>query len=377
MGTQRLAVIWCGRAGWAVVIAAMIAGCAGVKPALPQGVADTAANHYRTGMKLIDAGEYGRALEEFERSQALAPDLAPAYEGLGLAYLGRGDLKAAEEQMAQAKRKDDAYVPAYVGMGRVLAAKGDLRGAREELEGALSRDPRSVPAHFHLGQVYLKGLEFTKAESSFARALDLDPTFAPARQEWERSVKIRIAAPGTAVGKRIALADPVTRADLAALLATEFGLEEKLRARRPEVFDPTYQPPPGLGPAPAAAVRASDIDSHWARNAIELVTRLNLLEVFPDSTFRPDAPASRATLAMILGELLVVARGDDGLRSRFVGSASPFSDVRSDHYAFNAIVLATTSGLIEPDRKTGAFRPADSVSGPDALLSMRKLAELF
>jgi len=363
---------------WSLLVGALLAGCAGIEPEPPKGVMDTPGHHYTAGIRLLDSGDPVRAQQEFERAHALDPDYAPALEGLGLVALSRGDLTRAEECLARARRKDSDYVPAYVTTGRVLAAKTDLKGAREAFRAALDRDARHVAAHFYLGQAELKSFEFGRAEASFSRALELDPTFAPARREWERSVKIRMASPGTVVGRKIALADPISRADLAALLGTEFGLEDKLRKRRPEVFDASYEPPKGsrlkLSRAP---VRASDIDGHWAKNAIELVLRLNLIELFPDQTFRPDAPASRATLAMVLHELLIATRGDERVRTQLVGGASPFPDVRSDHFAFPAVIVTTTTGFMGADPKTGTFRLGDPVSGPDTLLGLRKLAELF
>lgn len=263
-------------------------------------------------------------------------------------------------------------------MGRVLTAKGELRAAVREIEEALEHDPKSAPARLYLGQAYLKGYEFEKAEASFSKALELDPAYAAARQEWERSVKIRMAAPGTLIGKKIALADPLTRGDLAALMVTELGIEEKLRKRRPELFDASYQPPQGARiPAARSIPPIADIDGHWAKNAIDLVARLHLLEPFPDHTFRPDVPMTRADFAIVLQEVLVVAAGDEKLRTQFIGSPSPFPDLRGDHFAFNAVLLTTTRGLIEADRKSGAFRLTEPVSGPEALVSLRKLAELF
>lgn len=366
------------RSLWALALAVVLAGCASVQVESPKGVGDTPGHHYATGMKLLEAGEPARAMEEFNRAKALVSDYAPAYEGLGLAHLRLGDLKAAEEQMALAKKKDRKYVPAYIGMGRILMAKGELKAAEEELEDALARDPKSVPAHFHLGQAHLKGYEFGKAEASFSAALALDPAYTPARREWERSVKIRMAAPGTLVGKKIALADPVTRGDLAALLATELGIEEKLRRRRPELFDPSYQPPAGTRMQPdRPAAPMTDIDGHWARNAIEVVAKLHLLAPFPDRTFRPELPVTRATMAVVLQEVLVMATGDEKLRTQFIGNPSPFPDLRSDHFAFNAALLATTRGLLDAEPKSGAFRLAEPVLGAEALLGLRKLAELF
>ncbi len=101
------------------------------------------------------------------------------------------------------------------------------------------------------------------------------------------------------------------------------------------------------------------------------------MEAFPDRTFRPADQVDRATYAMTIQEILVVASGDETIRRRFIGSVSPFPDVRNDHFAFNAAMVVTTRGLLEAEMQSGAFRLTDPVSGPDALLSLRKLAELF
>ncbi len=80
---------------------------------------------------------------------------------------------------------------------------------------------------------------------------------------------------------------------------------------------------------------------------------------------------------MTIQEILVVASGAETIRKRFIGSVSPFPDVRGDYFVLNAIMLVTMRGLLEAEKKSGAFRLTDPVSGPDALLSLRELAELF
>lgn len=364
------------RPALALVAAALLAAACGA-PLKSQGAGDSPAHHYAVGMKLLETGEAARAQEEFERARGLDPDYAPAYEGLGLVALARKDPEAAEDFLREAKSRDRKYVPAYLGLARVYMTTNQLGRARDEAESALKLAPRNARAHLTLGQVFLKQLEFTRAEASFSRALELEPASADARREWDRSVKIRQASPGTLVGKRIALADPVTRGELAALLATELGIEAQLRRRRPELFDPSFRPPGAPAPAGAGPVTPSDVDGHWAKNAIELVMRLSLMDAYPDGTFRPDEPVTRAGLATTLEQVLSVVANDPGLRTRHLGQQSPFPDVRSDHFAFNAAVVVTTRGLMEAERPSGAFRLASPVSGPEALLAMRKLAEVF
>jgi tetratricopeptide (TPR) repeat protein len=359
---------------FALIAALLAAACA--TPLQSQGVSDTAAHHYGIGMKLLETNEPGRAAEEFERAKALSPDYAPAYEGLGLVALARKDYATAESLLKEAKSKERKYVPAYLGLAKVYSAKGEHDRAKKEAEAAVELAPRNARAHLTLGQVRLHAFDFTKAEASFARALELEPASTAARYEWDRSVKIRQAAPGTIVGKRIALADPVTRGELAALLATELNVETQLRRKRPELFDPSFRPPGAASAAPVA-VAPTDVGTHWAKNAIELVTRLNLMDLYPDRSFRPDAPVTRAALATTLEQVLAVAANDPAIKTRYLGQQSPFPDLRSDHFAYNAAVVVTTRGLMEGERPSGAFRVTKPVSGPEALLAVRKLAELF
>jgi len=137
-------------------------------------------------------------------------------------------------------------------------------------------------------------------------------------------------------------------------------------------------------PAPILTIAA--LDEVWLRLFIPLPSlgRVALgqtvevrTDAYPDRTFRPDEPVTRAGLAMTLEQVLAVVTNDLPLKTRHVGQQSPFADVRSDHFAFNAAVVVTTRGLMEAERPSGAFRLAHPVSGPEALLAMRKLAELF
>lgn len=360
---------------WFLGLLLLTAGCAA--PLQSEGIGDTAAHHYALGMKFLETNELDRAQEEFERAKGLAPSFAPAWEGLGLVALARKDLSVAEANLQTAKGHDWRYVPAYLGLARVYSAMGEPDRARREAEEALRLAPRNARVHLVLGRILLAEFEFTRAEASFSRALELEPTNADARREWDRSVKIRQAAPGTIVGKRIALADPITRGELAALLATELGVENHLRKRRPELFDPSFRPPGEPRGAPSGPGTPADVGGHWARNAIELVTRLHLIDAYPDGTFRPDEPVMRAGFATTLEQVLSVVVNDSGIKTRYVGQQSPFPDLRSDHFAFNAAILVTTRGLMEAERPSGAFRLTNPVSGPEALLAMRKLAELF
>jgi hypothetical protein len=78
---------------------------------------------------------------------------------------------------------------------------------------------------------------------------------------------------------------------------------------------------------------------------------------------------------MMVEDILIAILGDQSLSTKHIGSQSRFPDVNSSHPAYNAICNAVDKGIMEADIK-GTFGPDQSVSGPDALLVIRKIKEL-
>jgi hypothetical protein len=77
---------------------------------------------------------------------------------------------------------------------------------------------------------------------------------------------------------------------------------------------------------------------------------------------------------MMIEDILIKLTGVDDLATRFIGSVSPFPDLRNDLPYFNAVMICTTrSIMVAKDLATGEFDPIGPVSGADALLSIRML----
>jgi hypothetical protein len=102
-----------------------------------------------------------------------------------------------------------------------------------------------------------------------------------------------------------------------------------------------------------------------------LQLRVRGLEPGPNHTFGPDTLITKSEFALMLEDILVKVSGDEKLATKYIGAPSLFPDVRSDHYTFNAVMVVTSRGFIEADKATGEFKPADPVSGADALLAVR------
>lgn len=390
------------RRGWTILLwllavlgmGLLLAGC-GPKVQKPASLLDTPEHHTLLGNRLLEEGQTDEAGRAFEQALRLAPRYSPAHTGVALVKARGGDFPGAFAALAQAERRaesDGETVAALVGQIRVqtlshaaCARMGTecrpddawLRAAKEAWERALGIDPKAPEAHYFMGEAHLAALELEPAAQMFGRVVELKGDYAGrADQRWALLQKIQRALPGTAAGKRIALVERLTRADAAALLVEELQIE-KLYARRGGRTPPAFQEPLGAVRA-AKQPPATDIAAHPLRGDIEILLRIGArgLEVYPDGSFRPDEPVSRASYAMLVEDILVRATGDNALATRFIGSPSPFPDLRPDLPYFNAVMVVTSRGVMEAGNVlSGEFAPLQPVTGADALLVIRKIRE--
>ncbi|HYB22084.1 MAG TPA: S-layer homology domain-containing protein [Thermodesulfobacteriota bacterium] len=371
-----------------VVVAAMVSSCA-APPRKPEAALDTPEHHVFSGNKLMDKGDYIGAQREFVLAMQLDKKYSPAYVGLGLAFAYEKDFEKAHENIKKGKslaEKKEDKVNACVGMIRLYSLERKekwLDKAEDEFEEAVKIDPKSSAAYFYMGKAYKYGYNFDKAGERFKKVLDLNDKFlVEADNEWKVVQKVQRAAPGSMIGKKIALIEEISRADVAALFIQELLLEKLYEKRTPKQFDTSYQAPASAQKFEAdkivKAEPATDIQSHVLRIDIETVLRLGVrgLEPSPDHKFFPDQKINRAAYAMMIEDILIKVSGDEKLATKFIGSKSPFPDLRSDLPYFNAVMVVTSRGVMEAkDLTTGEFAPQDTVSGADALLIIRKLKD--
>ncbi|RJQ25824.1 MAG: DUF11 domain-containing protein [Peptococcaceae bacterium] len=123
----------------------------------------------------------------------------------------------------------------------------------------------------------------------------------------------------------------VTRGEIAAIIARLLHLEGTVTGTQ------FYSDVPG---------------SHWTFKYVEAVHRANIMKGFPDGTFRPDIPATRADVAVAM----IRARG---IAPVVFLPVVPFPDI-SGHWAIKEIETAYELGIVEglPD---GTFHPNDSI----------------
>lgn len=367
-------------------VTVVAAGCA--KPAPPTSVMDTPEYHYKNGLKYLDKDQIDDALKSFDRAVSLDPKSPLGYIGKGLAFGKKKDFKSAYDNMEKAKGHDKG-IESHIGMIRLYGqqmisepgkANALVRDAASEFNSARDREPNSAPLYYYMGVTHKLALDFNRASEMFRKVLDMNKDFTTeANAEWAVIQKIQRAAPGTEIGKKIALIDRIDRADIAALFDQELNLEKLFTRRTIKTPDSSFKAPTEAASSfsPETNVKmepATDISGSWLKPSIDTILKLQVrgLEAGPDHKFEPEKLITKAEFALMLEDILIKVNGDEKLATKFLGTTSPFSDIRGDHYSFNAVMTATSRGFIEADKATGEFRSADAVSGADALLAIRE-----
>jgi hypothetical protein len=362
----------------------LIASC-GPKARVATSQLDTPEHHTYTGLKFLGEGNYADAQREFELAIQLDAKYSKGYTGIGLVKIYTGDFNAAMDYLKKGWSKattDEDRIFVYVSRIRYYTQskieKKWLKLAKNEFDAVMKLDPKNAAAHYFMGLAYKAGLDFNQAGQMFTKVLELKVEYvAEADIQWKFVQKVQRAMPGTTTGKQIALVEQLTRADAAALFMEEFKIEKLYKKRTPKTFDTSFKDPEKAVVKPVK-ITAKDIADHPLRTDIEGILQLGVrgLENYPDGNFHPAELVTRAAYAMMIEDILIKVTGDNSLATKFIGTTSPFPDLRADLPYFNAVMVVTSRGIMEAkDLTTAEFEPLSPVAGVDALLIIRKLKE--
>jgi len=112
----------------------------------------------------------------------------------------------------------------------------------------------------------------------------------------------------------------------------------------------------------ALAAGFSDIEDHARKNDILKLVSLGIIDGYPDGTFKPENPVTRAEFA----KLIVTSMGLGEAAKLMAGVPTPFSDVAASHWATGYINLAHSKNIVNgyPD---GTYKPEAQVTHAEAL----------
>lgn len=360
----------------------------GPKAMAPKAELDTPEHHVVNGNKLMKAGKIDAAFREFNRAKELNPKFSPAYVGLGLVEGLRADFNNGLKTMKEARKYakgDEQKIEVNVGfirlyiMGKTNIDENWLKLVEEEFDKAMLISENVSEPYFYMGLAYKISYKFRQAVDQFSKVLELDNGYiAEADKEYALVQKIERAMPGSKIGKKIALVEEITRADVAALFIEELKVDKIFKKRFSKKFNSAFKSPENKLETETSVkiLPATDIDDHVLKADIDAVIEIEIkgLQPFPDHTYKPYQTITRAEFAMMIEDILIKLTGVDDLATRFIGSVSPFPDLRNDLPYFNAVMICTTRGImVAKDLATGEFDAIGPVSGADALLSIRSL----
>lgn len=105
----------------------------------------------------------------------------------------------------------------------------------------------------------------------------------------------------------------------------------------------------------------SDCQNHWAISAIVKLAERNLIRGYPDQTFRPDAPVTRAEFAVLMCNCFPHAS--------VIKAPIQFKDVPSNHWANQAIKTAVSKGFLAgyPNQ---IFQPNQNIPRVQAIIAL-------
>ncbi|MBE8997487.1 S-layer homology domain-containing protein [Nostoc sp. LEGE 12447] len=116
-----------------------------------------------------------------------------------------------------------------------------------------------------------------------------------------------------------------------------------------------------VGISRALQVGFSDVSTdYWAKDFIAELASMEILEGFPDGTFRPDAPVTRAQFAAMLRKAFTKGK---------IRRAIAFKDVSTQYWAYNAISEVYQMGFLNAVIGKG-FNPSQSLSRLDILVAL-------
>ena len=366
----------------------LIVAC-GPKARQPISQLDTPEHHVYTGVKLLDQEKYADAEREFELALELDNKYSKAHTGIGLVktYMTPADFKGAWDSLqkgAKYAHADDEILFGKVSNVRFYTQskleKKWVDLSKDAFDAAVKIDPKHSAAYYFMGLAYKQDCDFNAAGQMFTKVLELKTDYVyQADREWNFIQKVQRAMPGSVTGKQIALVTRITRADAAALFMEELKIDVLYKKRTPKTFDTSFKDPEEAAEiAKQDKVTAKDIANHPLKADIEGILEIGVrgLENYPDGNYHPGEIITRAAYAMMLEDILIKVTGDNALATKFIGSNSPFPDLRADLPYFNAVMVVTSRGIMEAkDLTTGEFAPLKPVAGVDALLIIRKVKE--
>lgn len=390
---------------------------------------------YSDGYSAYRAGDQRQARIAFQKALKKNPRYYPAFLGIAYTYIAEGNADFAERYVRRALDAEPDYVQAHFALASILEGRQDYEGALAELgtvqglrpdyPGAeqnrnilrlksvethlsearklASSDPEKALEHYakaremapEVNQIPMEMAQLLAQQSRCAEAIPYlqdalkeSPSDAEVQlqladclvdqQQYEEALPLYEAVaeskPGDEIRaklestrkiiafhkmpdeyQQIPHAEQVNRAQLAALLVTELPFLQKYNVAGSEIM--------------------VDILNHWAKNYIQRVVDLSIMEVFPNRTFEPQQPITRLELAKAASRLVQILSTSEEKQIPVAAENMEIPDISSTNINYPLVSTALSAGVLSLDAD-GRFHPGRSVSGAEVQSMVNRLKTL-
>lgn len=141
---------------------------------------DNAGIYTNLGNTYAKKGDYGKALEAYQKALELKPASAGTHSVLGNLYARTNDPEKAVAEYKKAIEIDPHLIDAYNNLATVYYDMNMQEEAIATLQKALSLDPDSASVYNNLGNAYAAQGEKEEAIKAYKKAIEINPGFAEA-----------------------------------------------------------------------------------------------------------------------------------------------------------------------------------------------------
>lgn len=265
----------------------------------------------------------------------------------GKDFLDAGDTESAKEVFLRALYYSPESAPAHLSLADIFMGEDNLENALVHLEAASINDPENMEILQKLGDILFQANENKRSLEIYEKLAEEDPE----NLEYQQRIEVLKNRLGIfelpSQYHAIISSEAISKEEMAALLAVKFK----------DVLGEASRKPPII----------IDIATSWADDYILQMTSLNLLDIYPNHTFRPKKIINRAEMAEILMRLLNHL-SDRGFR--FMQQIPPesieISDVSVDNYYYQPIIQILSYDIMSLSLDK-TFNPDLPVSGPESI----------
>jgi tetratricopeptide (TPR) repeat protein len=322
---------------------------------------------------LFFEGKYQQAYAEYVATLRIDPDNIPATIGLSKYYIQKNNYDQALSTLKtiENRTRQTRYAPEYYFLyiqAHTAQSSWDniqLKNVEDAYCYALPAFRKQPDLYYYMGLIYKLVHKYNRAKTFFSKVVSYGGPYKESAYEMICQIKEIEKCDLCGYKQKLTLNPQISRADICYILHHDLDIHELFQKNTNYEFKPRPQ-------------IAMDIASHSLKHEIEAVLLINLLglSIFPNNNFEPEMPLTRADFALILFEIINQINPKAVSSFRPEQSQGGIADVHPSQHYFRAILFCT-SQLIIPPLETGEFDPYGSVSGADALMSIRTLKQLF